>query len=184
MFLNILDEGSTPSTYTTARYVPGGSSILGGLVQIIHKKIKDLTYTEYLACYKANYGEFGYMRPELARCKREGMPGQVIMLWDGPDDSVSSLMGWALMVPVRTYGLTGGSWYTKKKAKFTTQFWVKKQYRRLGYGTKLMSEVKKIDPRPHVFPHDKITGDWFSGYDVTVTREDSGWLNRKKPKVA
>lgn len=153
-------------------------------MDIIHKKVTDLTPTEYRACDNANYGHAGWMQGELRRCRTKGFPGQVIMLWNGPADKVQSLIGWALLTPVRTRGTIAGTRWTMKRSKFTVQFWVKKRHRRKGHATTLMSEVKKLDPRPHVFPHDIVSGELFSSYEVTIMRLDEGWINRRKPKIA
>lgn len=153
-------------------------------MNIITKSVSELSTTEYRACYKANYGESGYMRDELVSCRYGARPGIAIMLWNGPDDKTSSLMGWALLVPVRTHGTVAGTAWTKLKAKYTCEFWIKRQYRKKGYGKIIMNEIKaNHDKRPHVFPHDNPSAEFFSSYNVTVTRDDKLWLKRK-PKVA
>lgn len=152
-------------------------------MEIRQKSVKDLTPVEYRACYLANYREAGYMQEEVSRCRKLDLPGIAILLWDGPDDKTGSLIGWALLTPVRLHGLIGGSWYTKKRARYSVQFWVKTQYRRKGHAKTLMAEVKKLDPRPHVFPHDRASGELFSAYDVTVLQHDREFI-RKKPRVA
>lgn len=154
-------------------------------MNILVKKVSDLTPVEYRACYLANYGSNGYMREELGCSRRspDYRPGIAIMLWDGPDDKITSLIGWTLLTPVRTWGLIGGTRWTKKKSKYTAQFWVKSQYRKQGHGKTLMAEVKKLDPRPHVFPHSNASAEMFSSFDVTVMKEDQCWM-KKKPKVA
>lgn len=155
------------------------------MANIIVKNVEDLTKTEYRACYLANYGFSGYMREELTCSKRSPVarPAKVIMIWDGPADSIVSLKGWSLLTPVRTWGLVAATRYTKTKAKYTVQFWVKQQHRKQGYGKLLMAEVKKLDDRPHVFPHDNASAELFSSFKVTVTKDDKCWL-RKKPQVA
>lgn len=154
-------------------------------MNVIVKPVEDLTQTEYRACYLANYGFNGYMREELTWCRKTPIarPGIAIMLWDGPADTPVSLKGWALLTPVRTWGLVGATRYTKSKAKYTVQFWVKQQYRKQGYGKLLMGEVKKLDDRPHVFPHDDASAELFSSYQVTIMNDDKRWMKRK-PKVA
>lgn len=152
-------------------------------MEIRHKAVSELTTVEYRACYKANYGPFeGYMSEELVCC-RNGAPGQVIMLWDGPDDTIKSLIGWALLTPVRKHGLLAVTDWVMKRSKYTVQFWVKKQHRRKGCGKILMSEVKKLDPKPHVMPHDDASSELFSSFEVQVLQGDKHWLKRK-PKVA
>lgn len=149
----------------------------------IVKDVSDMTPVEYRACSAANYGVIeGYMLEELRHC-RAGRPGKVVMLWDGPPDTPKSLIGWALLTPTRTWGLTAVSRYMASSAKYTVQFWVKAQYRRKGYGKMLMNEVKQLDPRPHVFPHDEASGELFSSFNVRVSKNDMRHIKRGKPKV-
>jgi GNAT superfamily N-acetyltransferase len=120
------------------------------------------------------------MQGELYSARHGCQKGNAIMLWDGPDDDIKSLIGWAIMCPVKLRGVAAGTSWTKKRAKFTCMFWVKRQYRRKGYGKMLMDEVIKIDPSPHVFPHDTPSSHMFVDYNVTVTRNDKWWLERAK----
>lgn len=153
-------------------------------MEIRRKPVGDLTPVEYRACYRANYGTEGYMQEELVRC-RKGHPGEVIMLWDGPDDTVRSLIGWALLTPVRRHGLLSVTEWVMKKSKYTVQFWIKRQYRRKGHGTMLMGAVKTYyDPNPHVMPHDNASAELFSSFKVQVLNDDKIWIKRGKPKVA
>lgn len=155
-------------------------------MNIVTKTVDELTQAEYRACYMANYRDSGYMREELrnSREQPEKYPGTAIMLWDGPTDSQANLLGWCLLSPVRTWGLIAGSRYTKAKAKYTAQFWIKRPHRRKGYGKVLMAEVKKYDERPHVFPHSEASAELFSSYNVTVQQVDRSWLKPGKQKVA
>ena len=152
-------------------------------MEIRHKSVSELTSMEYRACYRANFGPWhGYMSGELVRC-RKGYPGEVIMLWDGPDDTTRSLLGWTLLTPVRKYGEIAVTPWVMKRSKYTAMFWVKKQHRLKGYGKILMTEVKKLDPRPHVMPHNSASSELFSSFEVQVLGADKHWLKRK-PKVA
>lgn len=152
-------------------------------MKIIHKDVDKLTETEFKACRLANYGAGGYMREELDGCRdpRSLRTGRAIMLWDGPKDKITSLRGWALLTPVRTWGVVAGSPWNKKKAKYTVQFWIKRQYRKNGLATKLMDEVIKLDPCPHVFPHNKSSGNFFSNYNITASAFDRNWIKKKRP---
>lgn len=152
-------------------------------MEIRHKKVSELTPVEFRACYAANYGYEGYMREELNRCKR-GHPGQVILLWDGPDNTARSLIGWALLTPTRCHGLLAVTRHAKSRSTYTAQFWVKSRHRRKGYGKILMQEVKNYDPRPHVIPHDEASGELFSSFNVQVLQREDHWIKRGKPKVA
>lgn len=153
-------------------------------MEILHRSVRELTPTEYRACLRANYGpDNGYMWEELTRCRTKGQPGTVIMLWEGPDDDMKSLRAWCLLTPVRLWGLIGVTRWVMKKSKFSAMFWVKRQYRGRGYSHILMREVKKYDDNPHVMPHDKASGEFFSGYKVQVMRDDKEHMTRK-PRVA
>lgn len=153
-------------------------------MEIRHKPVSELTPLEYKACKAANYGpDNGYMYEEVARCRAGKYPGEVIMLWEGPDDSIKSLLGWVLLTPVRRHGLLAVTEWVMKRSKYSAQFWVKRQHRKKGYGKILMNEVKKIDPNPHVMPHDDASSELFSSYNCQVLQDDKHWLKRK-PKVA
>lgn len=151
-------------------------------MKIIHKDVSELTPVEYRACYRANYGDGGYMREVLVDCKN-GNPGKVILLWDGPEDSARSLIGWSLLTPVDLYGILAVTRWVTKRSKYTAEFWVKKRHRRKGYGKVLMNEVKKHDDNPHVIPHNKASSELFSSFKVQVLQQDKSWL-RNKPRVA
>lgn len=105
------------------------------------------------------------------------------MLWDGSEDDIKSLIGWALLTPVRRHGQLSVTEWIMKRSKYTVQFWVKKQHRRKGHGKTLMLEVKKLDPRPHVLPHDTASSELFSSFEVQIFKDDKFWMKRK-PKVA
>lgn len=165
-------------------------------MEIRHKNVEDLTPLEYKACLAANYGPEwsdnggGYMYGELQECRSKDSDntGRVIMLWDGPDDSVKSLLAWCLMTPVRSWGNLWASEWNRKKAKYTCQFWVKRNHRKKGLGRILMDEVIKIDPCPHVFPHNTAAAAFFVDYKVTASGSERRRLHsakrRKKSMVA
>lgn len=145
-------------------------------MQTIVKDVKDLTRYQYDYCYDANFGEAGYMQDTLIDCRElPWCQGTAILL------KKRHFVGWTLLTPVTTqrHHLLEVTRYVKGKSKVTAQFWVNEKDRRKGYGTMLMNEVKKIDPRPHVFPHDDSSGELFSKFDVSVLREDSKYIKRK-----
>lgn len=154
-------------------------------MNIDKKSVKDLTSIEYKACYGANYGDGGYMRGTLVEARKGIVKDAfVLMLWDGPHDSVTNMLGWVLLTPVSLTGFSAGTRHTKRKATWTVQFWIKRPHRKKGYATLLMKEVKKYDERPHVFPHSEASGEFFSGYNITATKDERTWLRHGKPKVA
>lgn len=152
-------------------------------MEIRHKKVSDLTPVEYRACYQANYGYIGYMQNELHFCRKYGDPGEVIMLWDGPDDTTRSLIGWVLLCPVRVEPYYASA-HIRRVSKYTVNVWVKSKYRKQGYGKMLMDEVTKLDPRPHVLPHSEASANLFSGYRVACTLMDRRRWIKPKPRVA
>lgn len=144
------------------------------------KPIKELTNEEYRACLYTNFGIWGLMQRQLEIADE----GYAIMLWDKPDSTKRvNLIGWALMTPVTLNGAIAATRYTKRMSKYTVQVYVKTKYRRKGHGKTLMLEATKIDPRPHVIPHDAKSAELFSSFKVTTLRDDR-YLLRNKPKVA
>lgn len=153
-------------------------------MQVISKPVASLTPNEYRACRLANFGYDGYMMEELQfRRLKKCDKAIAIMIWDGPDDKISNMKAWSLITPVTQKGMLAASKYICSKAKYTAQFWVKRQHRRQGLGTMLMLEVKKYDPRPHVIPHDTKSVELFSKFKVRSSSYDNP-LKRSKPKVA
>ena len=149
-------------------------------MKTIVKKVPDLTPIEYRACYLANYGEWGYMRATLQNARElHDSDAIAVLLVDETRRGATALIGWALLTPVSTSGMLAATRYTKSKSKYTVQFWVKQQHRKKGHGKTLMAAVKKLDPLPHVLPHDEKSGQFFSSWNVTVLNGDRPWLKRK-----
>lgn len=156
-------------------------------MEIRMKSVPELTQLEYRACRGANYGDSGYMQGMLTNARESKDDTAIaIMLWDEnePKNRVGSMVGWCFLTPVSLSGITGATRYTKSRSIYTAQFWVKKPHRKKGYAKMLMHEVKKLDPRPHVIPHNESSAEFFSSFDVTVLADERSWINRKKPKVA
>lgn len=160
-------------------------------MQVYVSSVPNLSKEEYRAFYRANYGNGGYMRQILVdnRNSHNAVPywrhydpnTLTISLWEDGDRIPENLIGWCLMTPVRTRrSLVSGTEYTKRVSKYTVQFWVKRKYRKKGYGKQLMNEVLKYDPRPHVIPHDEASGALFSNYKIVATRYDRQWLKTKR----
>ena len=146
-------------------------------MEVIHKDVKDLTASEYRAFHAANFGDTGIMRGELERCKKYNLQSSTISIWTGIKRR--RLVGWALVTPVRGYGDLAASRHTMKVSKYTFQFWVKPQYRGKGYGKLLMQEAYRLDPRPHVMPHDEKSEKFFSHYHVMVMQIDRNWRDEE-----
>ena len=155
-------------------------------MQVLIEKVANLTPVQYQACYRANYGTDGYMRETLVKHRRDkDSAALAILLIEQPagvDFEHKHMLGWALLTPVTTSrdSVVAGTWYTKKRSKYTAQFWVKRQYRGKGLGSLLLSETQKLDPRPHVFPHDDRSGKMFGGKNVTVLKVDQYWIKTAK----
>lgn len=145
------------------------------------KNVLDLTPTEYRACYLANYRGTSIMQGDLFRI-RSGNPmhsGTAILIWDGPEDTIGSLIGWSLVMPSKTWGDSGISPYAKRKSKHTAMFWVKRQHRRKGYGSILMDEVIKIEPIPFCYPHSKQSAHLFKNRKITADGDSRKWYLNK-----
>lgn len=140
---------------------------------IVHKDVSDLTRGEYQAMYRANFGDEGLMRTNLIGCRKHGNPGRTISLWS--PTKRNRLLAWALLTPVRPDGDWAASRWTMKQSKYTVMFWVKWEHRGKGLGKILMDEVHKLDPRPHVMPHDEISERFFSHHNVMVMEVDRRW---------
>jgi hypothetical protein len=152
------------------------------MLEVRFKDVMDLTPTEYMACYKANYGDGGFMQQELVGCREPTSvrTGKVYLLWDGPDDKQTSLVGWCLITPIRSWGILAASKWNRKRSKHTVQFWVKRNHRKKGYGKLLMDLATRYEPVPHVFPHSKNSSRLFKDYDVTASANDRAWVRWAK----
>lgn len=144
---------------------------------VVHKDVKDLTRPEFIAFYRANFGDSGIMQGELMRCRQHNLQASTIAIWTCHKER--RLIGWALVTPVRGYGDLAASRHTMKQSKYTFQFWVKPQYRGKGYGKVLMDEAYKLDPRPHVMPHDEKSEKFFSHYNVMIMQIDKNWRDEE-----
>lgn len=150
-------------------------------MKIITKPVIKLSPKQYAAVRDSNFHYGGLMLPELDRIEAESdSEALAIMLWT----TTPTLIGWALLTPVKVSGPLGGTEWTKRRSKYTVQVYVNDKYRRNGYGKLLMTEAIKHDPRPHVIPHDVQSGELFSSFTVTTVSDDAGHLRRGKPKVA
>lgn len=150
-------------------------------MKIITKPVVTLTKQELEQCYANSFGLGGMMMPEAKRALRENdVDVLALMLYAG-----SEFVGWALLTPVTTDECRfhhGTSW-TKRRSKYTAQFYINRDYRGKGYAHTLMRHIiNNYDARPHVLPHDKASGGFFSSYTVTVTNWDKPNMNYRKPR--
>ena len=148
-------------------------------MRIVIKSADRLTQKEFDSLYEANFGPYGMMQEEIYRAWQDDDPDTWAIMYKHGHE----LYGWALLTPVTTdmSRSVSATSYTKRKSKYTVQFYVYDEHRRKGIAKRLMEEVLEIDPRPHVMPHDIKSGEFFAHYDVTVTNWDKPWQRPKKP---
>lgn len=132
-------------------------------MRLITKTIGQLTNEEYRYCYNANLDSSdkttGRMRPDLVYYRSDPLTARdedakVVMLWDDAQSGAKRLIGWAMTF------IEG-----REHIAF---FWVKKPHRNKGYGTMLMKEIKKSNPKPYVYPWSDNSYGFFSKFEVDV----------------
>ncbi len=127
------------------------------------KHIYELTTSEYNACRRLCFGRDGDMYFHIAEFRQD--PRAWVILLKYPIDD--RLIGWALVTP------------TARKRKRRAAFYVRATERNKGYGSLLMAEVRKIYPKPIVFPHDKRSAAFLAKYYNNVTASDEyAWYPR------
>jgi GNAT superfamily N-acetyltransferase len=121
-------------------------------MQVLTKKVSDLTPTEYKQCHRLNLGQGmggGWMQPTLEHYRKTGGEARAVML---KDDEL--LVGWGLLSPTKShfkegpYGITP---YVKRRAKYSLMLYVRRSHRGKGYGRILLDEARRFDPRPKVW---------------------------------
>jgi L-amino acid N-acyltransferase YncA len=138
-------------------------------VRIIEKGILDLTAQEMRQCKSLSLRHQGLMCEDLVDWKDyESRPNRAkrkTRIWMIKDDA-DRLIGWALATP---------RW---KARGYDAQFYVRISERGKGYGTLLMKKVLELDPKPHVFPHDKTSGDFFKRHSQSIrfSTSDKKWI--------
>lgn len=139
-------------------------------MQVVVKKIGDLTRDEYRYCYNANMGHFGQMQSRFSNYRRDELSARrdnarAFMLVDDSLQGARALLAWALVFDDSVY------------------FWTKPSHRNKGYGTVLMREVKKEITKPTVYPWTNESGGFFSKFDVRDGYGDGDFWMTDKPKV-
>jgi hypothetical protein len=144
-------------------------------VRIVVSPVADLTPAEYRACYRANYRDIGIMRYDLVRARDEN-EGTAIMLWNDDGTKESDMLGWALVHP--THYDDAATSYARRRVPNTAQYWVKRQHRRKGLGTKLATVVEQNFGRVRVYPHSEPSGKLFKKKSKAVysDRASRFWL--------
>jgi len=128
------------------------------------KYTRNLTPQEYTQCYQRNLGNGGNMRRSVASFWRDrDVDSKVVLIKDEKD----SIIAWAMT-------------HAEHQGEEGVMFWVQPEYRRMGYGTRLLAHTqKKVHATPRVFPHDKTSGLFFKSHlsGVKVARYDRFWID-------
>ena len=114
--------------------------------RITVKYVKNLTPTEYAQCHRLNFGNQGRMREELELSFEMKDSARTVLI----KDHEGKVMSWSLVFPQED-GKDGVSAF----------FYVPKCRRRQGLGTRMLRQIKKIDPKPFIYPHDNTSGKFF-----------------------
>lgn len=139
-------------------------------MEVITKRVIDLTPQEYQLCYKLNLRDKGQMQGCISEARyyeaQYSNPrrrfSHAIMIFDG-----GKLQAWSLVMP-RT---DGRGW--------EAQFYTRRAERQKGLGTTLFKEVQKFDKRPYVIPWSKPSGEFFKKHKkyIKFDPEQAEWLN-------
>lgn len=96
----------------------------------------------------------------VARLKRK------VRIWMIKDES-DRLLSWAILTPA------GGG-----RRGYDAQFYTRKSERGKGHGSVLMQKVLAVDPKPYVFPHSTLSGEFFKKHrnQIRFDKTDRKWL--------
>ena len=102
--------------------------------------------------------------------KHKNKDARAIIAYDGDKP-----LGWMLMIPTshepELYeALDYVTDYAKRTCKYTLQFYVRKDARRMGVAKALMEEALRYTPRPRVIPWSPESAAFFADYPVYVDR--------------
>jgi hypothetical protein len=118
------------------------------------KRVTNLTPEEYKACYSLNLRNGGLMRGALVSC-RENWSESGFPWADKPTYAAmnfnrdGTLAGWVLIFPDEYDNLAA-------------YFYVRRNQRRKGVGSKLAKHVSKKFGQVRVYPHDKRSNGFFN----------------------
>lgn len=114
------------------------------------KRVIDLTPEEYKQCKRLCFRETGFMYYDIARARNNELNypsnrrfSKVVLITES-----NRLAAWALLTPRKVKG-------------YNAQFYTRAALRNQGLGSKLMEEVRKIEFKPYVIPHDYRSGGFF-----------------------
>lgn len=133
-------------------------------MMLVTKDVDNLTPDEFHMLEDATMGDYGQMRMELRYYyddpdMAEADQAKAVMLFRGEE-----LLSWCLLFSGYAY------------------FYTHKQHRNRGYGTTVMREAKKFNPKPNVSPWSDESGGFFSKFDCIPDRYGEDFLTAK-PKV-
>jgi GNAT superfamily N-acetyltransferase len=139
-------------------------------MRLVAKALLDLTQKELRQCKSLSLRAGGLMCEDIRDWKEYETSGinklrRKTRVWMILEDDSDRLLAWALATP----GVKRG---------YTAQFYTRVTERGKGFGSLLMQEVLKLDPKPYVYPHDKTSGDFFKKHQGKIRFDsyDSRWL--------
>jgi len=124
------------------------------------KYVKNLTPEEFSQCRLLNFGHNGMMRGDLIRSRSQRNSDRAVLI----KDYEGKIIAWSLVMET---GKTTSAY-----------FYVPSANRRKGLGTRLLKQVRKVDPKPMVFPHDQVSGGFFKKFkqDIKYDKWDAFFL--------
>jgi L-amino acid N-acyltransferase YncA len=139
-------------------------------VRIVEKGILDMTGRELRQCRSLSLRAGGLMSEDLTDWKfyerKVAKLRRKVRIWmiKNADDT---LIAWAIITPAGA-GRPG----------YDAQFYTRKSERGKGYGSLLMQKVLEVTPNPNVFPHSKLSGDFFKKHrnSIRFDKYDEKWL--------
>lgn len=138
-------------------------------MRIIEKGILEMTGVETTKCKSLSLRHQGLMCEDLVDWKtfersdnKMRRKSRVWMMFDDND----RLLSWALVTP---------RW---KETGYDAQLYTRISERGKGYAGILMKRVLEYTPTPHVFPHDRMSGEFFKKHRDSIRYDkcNKGWI--------
>jgi GNAT superfamily N-acetyltransferase len=115
-------------------------------MQVVVKKVDDLTIEEYKACYSLNLRSNGMMRDKLVHC-RKIKQGIAFMIFEG-----KVLLAWSLVFHK----------FFKPTDEQGAYFYTRVRCRGQGYASLLIKEIESLNNRITVYPWNNSSDRFFS----------------------